>query len=97
MLNFVDEVFCGLYVYMYYCVFVFSPFIPLLVFLCSYPVAGMTFCVYWSVTQQRPVEISLWAVLIYFFCKLFFRCSCNRLAFNYFEFYMLYLCSYRLI
>jgi hypothetical protein len=35
MLKYVDEVFCGLYIYMYYCVFVFCSFIPLLVFLCN--------------------------------------------------------------
>jgi hypothetical protein len=99
ILKYVDEVLCGLCIYMYYCVFVFCSYIRLLVsyipllvltfllflaflflflsflFLFSsalIPVAGVTLCVYRSVGQQLPVEITLWAVLIYLFCKLFF-------------------------
>jgi hypothetical protein len=49
---------------MYYCGF----FLFLFLFsLALIPVAGVTLCVYWSVSQQRPVEITLWAMLTYFF------------------------------
>jgi hypothetical protein len=73
MLKYVDDVFCGLCIYI--CITVFLFFVLSFFFLFSsalIPVAGVTFCVYWSVSQQRPVEITLWAVLIYLFCKLFF-------------------------
>jgi hypothetical protein len=65
-------------VYIYYCVLFFVLSFLFLFSSALIPMAGVTLCVYWSVSQQRPVEITLWAVLIYFFCKLFFVVRCCR-------------------
>jgi hypothetical protein len=56
---------------MYYCVF--SPLSFLFLFSSALiAVARVALCVYWFVSQQCPAEITLWAMLIYFLCKLFF-------------------------
>jgi hypothetical protein len=61
---------------MYYCVLFFVLSFLFLFASAFISVAGVTLCVYLSVSQQRPMEITLWAVLIYLFCKLFFVVLC---------------------
>jgi hypothetical protein len=43
--------------------------------------AGVTLC------QQRPVAITMWAVLVYFFCKLFFVVLCHVGAVGFLAFF----------
>jgi hypothetical protein len=39
-----------------------------------------------TLRQQHPVELMMWVVLIYLFCKLFFFVPVTVFLFNYFEF-----------
>jgi hypothetical protein len=60
------------YICMYYCVLFFVLSFLFLSSSAHIPVAKVTLYVYWSVSQQGPVEITLWVVMICCFCKLFF-------------------------
>jgi hypothetical protein len=72
-------------VYAYiYCFCAFLLFLFLSTF---YPTAGVTHC------KQCPVEIKMWAVLFYFFCKLFFVVLCHVGAVGFLAFF--YLITYK--
>jgi hypothetical protein len=56
-----------------FCIIIFGAFPFLPAFLCSYPRDwGDPVCFFCPIIQRHPVEIALWAVLVYTLCKLFY-------------------------